>query len=304
MGFPRNQLTLWIASTRYWLLLVYWLIAYITLGFLFAMLYLLVPNSVVKGSDGQTKNFEDLLHYSFTTQATVGYGDYSPLGTARIMAALQALLGTAMNAVVLGATTYKFLKRTSPLVFPDILVYDPVNHVFMFRFWNGDADDLREVKWMVTAFNPQPSRTYDSIWSKVEMDFDETKLAPSLHLFAVKTKPNEGLYSKDIGTDRNPILLSPLNVEVNTVIRIEFAGFFHTTGDAFFINKDYKLYSIRCGQYMGVDNGPLQQLSPRKRAEYIGSLLNRTISTDKPDCRSCPFHQNCLLDVAVSIRKG
>ncbi|MBM4089634.1 MAG: hypothetical protein FJ276_09435 [Planctomycetes bacterium] len=304
MPFPKNRLSLWLANTKFLLLLIYWLVAYAAIGVLFALLYCSLPGDSVASDSGTTKNFGDILHFSFTTQATVGYGDFFPLGPARVIAAFHAVIGIAFNAIALGLTAYKLIKRTSPLVLPQWLVYDPVAHLFLFRFWNVDADDLREVRLAVSIFHAQPSRHYDSVSNTVEMDYYEAKWVPSLHLFAVKSKSNSGTHLKELGADHAPLTITPRHVKTGTVIRIDLSGYFHTTGDPFFVNKDYTLYSIRCGRYEYVDNVPLMSIPPKHRAKRISPALDHTISTSEPDCRVCVFHKDCMLDVAAGARKG
>jgi uncharacterized membrane protein YhdT len=75
---------------------------YFLLGFFWASAYNIVqifdPDSF--SSAAQTVNQADLLHFSFTTLATVGYGDIVPTSkTARVLANLEGMTGVLYPAV-------------------------------------------------------------------------------------------------------------------------------------------------------------------------------------------------------------
>ncbi|NCS50497.1 MAG: two pore domain potassium channel family protein [Microcystis aeruginosa BK11-02] len=75
---------------------------YFLLGFFWAAAYNIVqifdPDSF--SSAAQTVNQADLLHFSFTTLATVGYGDIVPTSkTARVLANLEGMTGVLYPAV-------------------------------------------------------------------------------------------------------------------------------------------------------------------------------------------------------------
>jgi len=271
---------------------------------MFAFAYSRIPD--VMDSKGEpVQRFAEFLHYSFTTQATVGYGDLVPRGFARSIAALQAVVGMALNAVILGLTTYKVIKRTSPLTLPGVVIYNPNEHCFAFRFWNTDADDLREVAFTVTAFRATRGETYDIACSLIGMDYDIAKFVPSIRLFKVKTQPNKGVHSGEIGEHRGstPLHPSPLHMLPGTTLRIDFTGYFQTTGDMFFMTKDYSFEKIRCGEYYDIDNDSLKNLSRYGRGRLIAAALQRTTSTTPAECEKCPFHKKCELDVAVRVKR-
>lgn len=307
-GPPYNRIRLWITQQPFHRLLLYWAIIYVSLGILLALVYRALPGEVVSGGTGSPKTFIDFLHFSLTTQATVGYGDFYPVSQlARLIAAAQALLGTTLNAIILGVTTYKFIKHTSPVAFPSVLVYDPERHTFWFRFINWDADDVREVKLLVTAFQPNPrfEGAYDTVVSTVDIDYSEARWVPSVHLFSLRTKSNKGEHKHEIGGAENReehLQISPLNVSEGTIIRLDLSGYFHTTGDAFFINKDYHLSDISCGQYEGVDNVALLSLPKKERVKHINQRFNNIVGTSNETCKRCTFHNKCLFNVALRLR--
>jgi hypothetical protein len=75
---------------------------YFLLGFFWASAYSIVqifePDSF--SSAAKTVNQADLLHFSFTTLATVGYGDIVPTSkVARVLANLEGMTGVLYPAV-------------------------------------------------------------------------------------------------------------------------------------------------------------------------------------------------------------
>jgi hypothetical protein len=302
---PCYKFRLWVTRQSFPSLLVCWTGAYLFAGFAFAGIYALLPQPPIKDATRATPDLLDILHFSFVTQATVGYGDWTPVLWARLVADGQAFFGIAMNAVLLGMAVYKFTKRTQPLKFPSVLVYDPNVHKFWFRFWNTDADNLRNVQLKVTVFAHSSNGTsYDTISSMVVVDYEEARFVPSVHLFALRTATNTGEHIGAIGElyDKIKLYLCPLHLKPGVTIRLDVSGYFETTGDAFFANKDYGLADVRCGTYCDVDNFAIAHLPIRERSASIAQRLDRTDSTSRDSCAKCHFHQQCPLDVASRSR--
>ena len=61
----------------------------------FAAIYyaLRVEDASGSGSPKESRSFADMLYFSVVTFTTVGYGDYQPVGAARVMSGLQAFVG-------------------------------------------------------------------------------------------------------------------------------------------------------------------------------------------------------------------
>lgn len=77
--------------------LVLSMVNYLELIVCFAILYLSLPTQLVGAND-----WTDALYFSVVTQLTIGYGDVTPKGIAKAVAAVQALLTFAFTVLLLG----------------------------------------------------------------------------------------------------------------------------------------------------------------------------------------------------------
>jgi Ion channel len=298
-------------------LLVSWTLLYGLTGLTFAFIYEYIPGDTVHKSDIPTKKVDDIIYFSFTTQATVGYGDYSPLGWGRLVTAIQAFIGTSLNALALGILVYKLTKSSSTIEFANVLIYDPNRHVFRIRFWNIGIENVHAVKWNIFSFQPcveGQEGQYDTVTSEVFLTHYNNELIAPFHLIAVDTKYNEEKHHNEIGctTEINerklPLLLSPINISKETTIRINLNGYTHTERDLFFADKDYSFDDIKCGQFDCVDNIKLQKeekegkISKAQRISYIKEKLNKYFETLESKCQKCTFSDKCLLSSANKVR--
>lgn len=99
-------LMLWVRSTfgskRVTHFLASYIITVIMILFLFAGAYLSRADSFIESEKETHLTFEDALYFSTVTITTVGYGDITPLGVNRGLAALEAFLGRLINVALLG----------------------------------------------------------------------------------------------------------------------------------------------------------------------------------------------------------
>lgn len=77
--------------------LVLSMINYLELIVCFAILYLSLPTQLV-GANG----WSDALYFSVVTQLTIGYGDVTPSGLAKVVASVQALFTFVFTVLLLG----------------------------------------------------------------------------------------------------------------------------------------------------------------------------------------------------------
>jgi hypothetical protein len=313
---PAN-ISFFLSSRSFGALLLLWFTTYVVFGLSCAFLYASLTCGVVDSSTTPRQCIHDgpgLLYFSFITQATVGFGDYIPLGGGRSIAVLQSFLGTTMNAVLLGVAVFKLLKRPSPYIFPNVLVYEPDRHGFWFRFMSIDPDTLKDVNvdaYLIKTMGQienNARKTYDTLTSTVELPFQHYPMRPHLNITALRTVSNGGQTTKDHPGNFQPVKLSPAHLisdfrDSDIQITLEINGYFATTGDRFFAAKSYGVEDIRCGVYKDINNNSLSHLPTGKKEALLRQQLNDTESTVAAECLRCPFHSTCIFDVAVATRE-
>lgn len=96
----------------------FWLIAAINFGanFLFGGLYWLFvagwpEHGLAAPHPGEVIHWYDCLYFSFVTQATIGYGDYQPLGFSRLLACVQAGVGIVAVGLMVAKITTASISR-------------------------------------------------------------------------------------------------------------------------------------------------------------------------------------------------
>ncbi len=104
--FYSAGLMLWVRSTfgskKVTHFLASYLITIVMIIFLFAGAYLSRADQFIEFGQQKHILFEDALYFSTVTITTVGYGDITPLGVNRWLAALEAFLGMLINVALLG----------------------------------------------------------------------------------------------------------------------------------------------------------------------------------------------------------
>ena len=139
--------------------------------------------------------------------------------------------------------------------------------------------------------------------NNVAIDYHYYALFLPAHLVALRTISNNGEHKEEVSSQDTEIVLSPLTCNSSTTIRISLVGYFNTTGDAFFIHKDYSMIKIVCGRYDDVDNFYISKFSLQKKARYIEYRFNKIFRSSDKDCRQCPFLPKCPLDPAPTVRE-
>ena len=84
-------------------------------------------------------------------------------------------------------------------------------HNFWFRFYDYDSDDLRNIELGVTVFERDTRLGYSTVVSWVITDYTSRRWMPTAHLFALRTKTNEGKHEGEVGDEAVPLVLSPIH---------------------------------------------------------------------------------------------
>lgn len=314
-----SQIREFLATRSFLYLLGLWFGVYISFGLLFALAYWACGEGSVSMSNGPTyAKGLDFIYFSFTTWATIGYGDFVPASTAsKFLSILQGFTSTTLNALLLSIIIFKSMKRSCPIIFPDKLVYEVKHHRFWFRFMNIDPEQLRDVQvkiYLLRYLINEAEGMYDTLTSEVEANIKYYPSRPSLNLTALRTTSNE----PDDGRANHPgdfnlVKVSPLHFNNYgpedsgswVEIHFEINGYFESTGERFFARKEYQFADIKCGKYDDVSNNKLLEIPRKDKIKYLDTKFNSIIETPLDDCLHCPYlRKGCELEVAQKNRRA
>ena len=117
---------------------------YLTVNFVFAVVFWLVPGSV---ANARPESFGDAFFFSIETLATVGYGEMYPATVyARVVAAIEIVCGLGFTAIVTGLTFVRFSRPRAKLIFaanPVVAMHNG-KPTLMVRIGNGRAGVLTD----------------------------------------------------------------------------------------------------------------------------------------------------------------
>jgi hypothetical protein len=243
----------------------------------------------------EPNSFLDYLHFSFTTQTTLGYGDYMPLSWgARQIVAIQVTLVLALNAVGAGVVAARLVRRRAKIEFAPELAYDRRRHEMKVVIWNRHKDDLCNTDCKIIV--RQKMKTGDYV-------------APVMRSFEVKLRKNVPAYfpsnsvllaatSSDGGQARrcsimNPDKASPmslLSLGENCKIFVVITGNSVTSGGTIVASHEYRIDAIRCGQYERYADEMVAS-DPYVRFRRFGRVGAATLE----DCRGCDIIELCFV---------
>lgn len=298
---PRGAFLHWLIRQSGLKVLALFVLFYCWIGVIFAAVYFLMlkPFAQVEAYAPWPQAVEDCLHFSFVTQATVGYGDLTPLGGARLLCGLQAVTGLVLNALGLGILLLKVTNRPPRWKFAAHLSYDPKLHQLVAWVWNQDARTFFDATATLIVARALPQggtarirRTKielqagpPSIWRPGRTSLVRTISAlPDAQILARTGKPN---------------VIGPLTLEPNDRIYVVYSGSSDDSGAIVWKEYVYSLADIRCGRRHNVL--PVGKLDTAWR-ECDYDNFGRVFPTPDEDCRACELHNRCTLDVATRIR--
>ncbi len=125
-----------------WLnVLFVYVLFFITINFIFAGLYLLVPGSIT----AEANNIKQAFFFSVQTFSTVGYGTISPVSFyGNIIVVLEIMTGVVSMAVTTGLVFAKFSKPSAKLIYSSNLIMTKFDEkdVLMFRMANARSNNI------------------------------------------------------------------------------------------------------------------------------------------------------------------
>jgi hypothetical protein len=129
---------------------------YLSVNFVFAVLYWAVPGSV---ANVRPHSLADTFFFSIETLATVGYGEMYPATLyGRVVAATEIVCGIAFTAILTGLTFVRFSRPRAKLVFaanPVVAMHNG-KPTLMVRIGNGRAAVLTDGAAKLNIFLYEP----------------------------------------------------------------------------------------------------------------------------------------------------
>jgi hypothetical protein len=310
---PRGRWHRWIFNRSWYFLLIAYLMGYVATALAFARLYQ-VFGQVWDGSIGEhggyAKDLKSLFYFSLITQTTLGYGDLSPRGDARLVAVVQTVIGTVINALGFGMIVLKLVQRKHNLVFPEVICYDRAHHQLVIWVWNRDAYSLYDLKHTlgVEKFLSDDAdmgvrvRRYP-----LKIHRHQTFIDPMLGIL-VKTS-SEGIEDPAAPPAvRSP---EPSSVTMSSKdhlgrslweggkLYLEIRAWVAESGDRIFAQKVFSFDQIVCGRYRDLSDGPFEEDWHYRLLERYGQID----PTQPEECASCCLRADCPLGPAREFRR-
>jgi inward rectifier potassium channel len=127
------------------------LVLYLAINFLFALLYFVVPGSVVNLPPG---SLTDAFFFSIETLATVGYGNMAPITLyAHTVSTIEIFVGMLLTATMTGLVFVRFSKPKAKLLFAQQVAVSRKNgvHRLMVRVGNGRMNALNDANVRIST---------------------------------------------------------------------------------------------------------------------------------------------------------
>lgn len=126
-------------TMRRWKFISLILLFYVTINFIYAMIYLTIGIDQLTGVLAQTNwgKFKEAFFFSTETFTTVGYGRVNPIGDgANLVAAIESMTGFLSFALATGLIFGRFARPRAYLAFSDNALISPYKggQALMFRF--------------------------------------------------------------------------------------------------------------------------------------------------------------------------
>ncbi|MCA8974898.1 MAG: two pore domain potassium channel family protein [Planctomycetes bacterium] len=261
------------------------LASYSAIAFTFALVYTYLPSGLIESDSDSAIQFDDCLHFSLTTQSTLGYGDYRPTGLKRYVAAGQTLVGLLLDSVIIGIVVFRLTTRRARIAFPDACGYDPQRNDFLFCFRNDDADDLVQVNVNVSLGRVQQVEEDPVILRRgfgLKLDLFRDTYTPAGLLTSLRTVSDDGHAEQMATLKAVDNIIGPIQLREKDALILSVSGLSLNGGNPVYARKQYWLdqQEIKCGVYS------FSKMQP----------------TEEEECRACRYHADCPLDVAKRMR--
>jgi inward rectifier potassium channel len=202
---------------------------YIAINLVFAILYLLGPNSIAEASPG---SFSDAFFFSVETLATVGYGHFYPVSLyGHIVATLEIMVGMFGLAVITGVIFVRFSRPTAKIHFSKGAVICPFDGVptLMLRVANLRHQAMMEAHFHMILVRSDMTAEGEEIrrFIPLKLTFDHLITFPAvltLRHAMDQTSPLYGMTAEDFRRHDVRILVSIVAIDTVIPAPVESAG--------------------------------------------------------------------------------
>lgn len=303
-----------LTRRRFSLLLALFVLTYVASALGFSFLYRGPLHNQLKPTflASSDTDWWDSLHFSFTTQATVGYGDYRPIGIARLVAAAQALWGITLNAIFLGVVINQFYRPRGRLAIVPRCCFDPASARYYFRILNRHSQQIINAFVVVDALRELSEeddpviRHKFQLW-KLHLLPQPTFIDAGL-LYGVCTIPVRTAWEASVTSENEIEPIPPDELMETDVVRMRVNGELEHAGAPIVARKAFRLSEISCGRFAPVVSTPFafgswwaysRPLLPQLMMRDLG----RFEETQENHCQACRFHSGCRLSLAIRVRE-
>ncbi len=143
-----------LLGASWWALVLFFVVAYVTVNAAFAGVYLLVGDAI---SNARPGSFEDAFAFSVQTLSTVGYGGLTPQRpVGNFIVTIEVFVGILLAAMATGIVFNKFARPSPGMVLASRAVIGPRNgqSCLMIRLANSRGGDIVEASIRLTATVP------------------------------------------------------------------------------------------------------------------------------------------------------
>jgi potassium channel LctB len=203
-----GQISNRLANMSFWQLTIEFIILYIGIAIVFAYMYWIfgkiIPYNYFSFNKGNLC-FLQSLYFSFITQLTIGYGDYTPLFLAQPLSIIQGIIGVVIVGVWAGIFVAKWFTAgdRKSIFFSDWAGYSLEEERFFILYVNRNAGDLVDTNISgvirLERYDPAPPHINPAYIGKSAWTFAFQKV-PIEKLAKMKLDDDDGIKVSISGT--------------------------------------------------------------------------------------------------------
>ncbi len=231
------------------------------------------------------------FYFSFITQATVGYGDYAPIGFGRVVSCAQVLIGLAWVGLGTSVIVMKLLTPSKDaIIFDSHLAYDPKEDRFRIRYANTLPVELHnvDIEMRLRHLKETPWKNKKVSRLTINLLRKRVPLLPPLRPFLCSTRPPS---SADRALPGERILTPDLS---KTALNIEVVMTAQYFAGSVVASRPYFPSDLVCGLH-----APTHENDDPVNWENWDEIRPPAID----ECQQCTHHNSCVFKKSESPLK-